>query len=123
MRAERNVWRYRSGLEISSDLTGFSVEAIDGGIGTVVECSTEVAGTYLVVNRSSDAFDQKVMLPGGLIERIDYASETVFLNRTTLEIKSAPDFVAETYRHESYRTKLGRHYGNLQRPIRTSRER
>jgi hypothetical protein len=112
MPTEQNLWRYRSGLEISSDLTGFSIEALDGGVGKVDECSTEVTGTYLVVDTGPWIFGEKVMLPGGLIDRIEYDSQTVFVNRTKDEIKNAPKFDPNGYRHDSYRTELGRYYGD-----------
>jgi hypothetical protein len=112
MRTEQDLWRYRPGLDISSDLTGFSIEALDGSVGKVDECTTEVTGTYLVVDTGPWMFGKKVMLPGGLIERIDYDSQTVSVNRTRDEIKNAPKFDPNGYRHDSYRAELGRYYGN-----------
>ena len=47
MRTEQDIWRYRSGLEITSDLTGFSIEALDGGIGKVAESTLETSGSFL----------------------------------------------------------------------------
>ena len=96
MRTEQDVWRYRPGLEISSDLTGFSIEALDGGIGKVDESTMEVSGSYLVVDTGPWIFGKKVLLPGSVIERIDY---------------DAPEFNGDSYRSESYRTELGGYYG------------
>jgi hypothetical protein len=111
MRTEHDVWRYRSGVEISSDLTGFSIEALDGGIGKVDESSTDVASSYLVIDTGPWIFGKKVMLPAGVIDRVDYDTETVFVDRTKDEIKNAPEFDPDNYRDESYRTELGSYYG------------
>jgi len=108
--AERDVWRYRQGLEISSDLSGFAVEARDGGIGEVVECSMGVAGSYLVVDACRWAARESVMLPAGLIERIDFETETVYLDRTKDAIGNAPEFDRNGYRAESYRRALGSYF-------------
>ena len=111
MRTEGDVWRYRTGLEISSDLTGFSVEALDGGIGKVDESTTDdVAGSSLVVDTGPWIFGKKVMLPGGVIDRVDYDTETLYVNRTKDEIKNAPEF-DENAMGETYRNELGGYYG------------
>ena len=111
MRTEQDIWRYRSGLEISSDLTGFSIEALDGGIGKVDESTIEAAGSFLVVDTGPWIFGKKVMLPGGVIDRVDYDTETVFVNRTKDQIKDSPEFDEKNYTSEGYRTELGNYYG------------
>jgi hypothetical protein len=111
MRTEHDVWRYRPGLEVSTNLTGFSVEALDGAIGKIDECTTEVTGTYLVVDTGLWIFGRKVMLPGSVIERIDYDSETVYVNRNRGEIRNAPAFDENAYRSDLYRAEVGGYYG------------
>jgi hypothetical protein len=111
MRTEQDIWRYRSGLEVTSDLAGFSIEALDGGIGKVDESTLDTAGSFLVVDTGPWIFGKKVMLPGGVIDRVDYDTETVFVNRTKDEIKNAPEFDEDNYREEPYRTQLGNYYG------------
>ena len=78
-----------------TDLTGFEVEAVDGGIGKIDEATNEVGGSYIVVDTGPWIFGKRVMLPAGVIERVDTTSETVFVNRTKVEIKKAPDFYSE----------------------------
>jgi hypothetical protein len=121
MRTERDIWRYRSGLEVSSDLTGYSIEALDGSIGKVDECTAETTGNYLVVDTGPWIFGKKVMLPGGVIDTVDDDTETVYVNRTKDEIKNAPEFDPDTYRSESYRTELGGYYGEGGRGYREER--
>jgi hypothetical protein len=121
VRTERDIWRYRTGLEVSNDLTGFSVEALDGGIGKIDESTTETTGTHIVVDTGPWIFGKKVMLPGGVIDRIDYDTETVFVNRTKDEIKNAPEFDESNFRSETYRVELGGYYGEGGRGYREHR--
>jgi hypothetical protein len=94
------------------DLTGFSVEASDGRIGKVDEATHEIGGSYLIIDTGPWIFGKKVMLPAGIVERIDPDGKTVFVNRTKDEIKNAPQFDEKTAREDQdYRGRLGRYYG------------
>ncbi|MGH3056848.1 MAG: PRC-barrel domain containing protein, partial [Gaiellaceae bacterium] len=85
-------WTYRDagtlGADVSRglDLAGFSVEAIDGGIGKVDEATYETARSYVVVDTGPWIFGKKVMLPAGVLQRVDEAEQLVFVNRTKDEI-------------------------------------
>jgi hypothetical protein len=92
------------------DLTGFSVEAIDGGIGKVDEATYETSRSYIVVDTGPWIFGKKVLIPAGLLQRVDLDSETVFVNRTKDEIKNAPEFDEMGYRDEAYRSRVGTYY-------------
>jgi len=92
------------------DLTGYSVEALDGGIGKVDEATYEASSSYIVVDTGPWIFGKKVLLPAGIIDRVDPDAETVFVNRSKDEIKNAPEFDEDTYRDETYRTQVGSHY-------------
>jgi hypothetical protein len=59
------------------DLTGFSVEATDGGIGKVDEATYETSRSYIVVDTGPWIFGKKVLLPAGVFQRVDLDSETV----------------------------------------------
>ncbi len=126
MRTEQDIWRYRSGLEVSSDLTGFSIEAIDGGIGKIDEATNDASGSFLVVDTGPWIFGKKVMLPAGLVDRVDYDTETVFVNRTKDEIKNSPEFDESRQPDAGYRGELGGYYGEGgtgYRPSTSERER
>jgi hypothetical protein len=93
------------------DLTDFTVEATDGKIGKVDEATREAGGSYLIVDTGPWIFGKKVMLPAGVVQRIDPDDKTVFVNLTKDQIKSAPEFDEETGREdENYRRHLGEYY-------------
>jgi hypothetical protein len=92
------------------DLTGFKVEARDGGIGKVDEATYEAGGSFIVVDTGPWIFGKKVLLPAGVINDIDPDTETIFVNLTKDEIKNAPEFEEDRYRDESYRTELSSYY-------------
>jgi hypothetical protein len=106
-----DVWTFRDENWTIGDLTGYSVEAVDGGIGKIDEASNDVGASYLVVDTGPWIFGKKVMLPAGVISRIDAHDETVFVNRTKEQIKNAPEFEENAYRDDSYRAGLGSYYG------------
>jgi hypothetical protein len=100
------------GIDLANvDLTGFKVEARDGGIGKVDEATHETGGSFIVVDTGPWIFGKKVMLPAGVIRDVDLDTETVFVDLTKDEIKNAPEFDEKTYRQESYRNELGEYYG------------
>ncbi|HEX5882725.1 MAG TPA: PRC-barrel domain containing protein [Actinomycetota bacterium] len=93
------------------DVTGYSVEATDGGIGKVDEATYEVGASFIVVDTGPWIFGKKVVLPAGLISNVDLTEEKVHVDSTKAEIKDAPEFDEATYKEASYRHKLGGYYG------------
>jgi hypothetical protein len=92
------------------DLTGFSVEALDDGIGKIDEATYETTQSYIVVDTGPWIFGKKVLLPAAVVQRVDLDSETVFVDRTKDEIKNAPEFDEMNYREEGYRSRVGDYY-------------
>lgn len=109
--ATMDVWVYREAIWAQNDLTGFSVEALDGSIGKIDEASNEVGASYLVVDTGPWIFGKKVMLPAGVVRDVDLDAQTVFVNRKKDEIKDAPEFDQDRYRDDRYRQDLGGYYG------------
>src|SRR5581483_3747084 len=105
-----DIWAYREQSLGSRDLTGYSVEALDGGIGKIDEASNDVGASFLVVDTGPWIFGKKVMLPAGVVSRVDTADEKVFVNRTKDQIKSSPEFDPDRYRDQGYRGELGTYY-------------
>jgi hypothetical protein len=95
-----------------TDIKGFGVEAIDGSIGHIEHSAADAAGgSSLVVDTGPWIFGKKVMLPAGVIDRIDMDDEKVFVNRTKDEIKNAPEYDDTMLESEDYRTEIGGYYG------------
>jgi hypothetical protein len=107
-----DMWSYTGTVAIApnTDLTGFTVEAIDGKIGKVDEATYDVGSSYIVVDTGPWIFGKKVMLPAGVIQNIDPDTETIFVQRTKDEIKNAPEFDEQKYRDQHYRDQLGDYY-------------
>src|SRR4051812_34999204 len=102
-----DIWTYREKGWTTDDVTGYSVEALDGGIGKIDEANYDVGASHLVVDTGPWIFGKKVMLPAGVISRVDHDTETVFVNRTKDQIKNAPEFDENLYRQENYRSNIG----------------
>ena len=104
------LWTYPDAVG-RLDFTGFEVEAADGSIGKVDESTHDVGESYLVVDTGTWIFGKKVLLPAGLVERVDRDEEKLWVDRTKDEIEKAPEFDKETYREADYRSAVGGYYG------------
>jgi hypothetical protein len=109
------IWAYRSGVPGSGeDLTGYDVEARDGGIGKIDEATADAGGSYVVVDTGSWIFGKKVMLPAGVIGGVDHELNVVRVDRTKEEIRNAP--ALDTGGHDEYRRRLGDYYAGFEAP-------
>jgi hypothetical protein len=108
--AVAEMWTFTVATRPNLDLTGFKVEALDGGIGKVDEATYEAGGSFIVVDTGPWILGKKVMLPAGVIQDVDLDTETVFVNRTKELIKKAPEFDDKRYRDQDYRNEVGRYY-------------
>ena len=110
-----DIWTYRNQTFSQRNLSGMSVEAVDGSIGKVDEATNDVGASYIVVDTGPWIFGKKVLLPAGVLRDVDFDTETVFVNRTKDQIKNAPEYDEDQYRdtsyRETYRTQLGSYYG------------
>jgi hypothetical protein len=105
-----DVWTYRDETIGDIDLTGYSVEAADGGIGKVDEATYDVGASYIVVDTGPWIFGKKVLLPAGLLDRIDTEDETVYVAATKEEIKNSPELGEDVLSDEERRTRVGTYY-------------
>ena len=106
------MWTYRETVNAPPNLDGFEVEAIDGSIGKVDEATNEVGRSCVVVDTGPWIFGKKVLLPAGVIDRIDTAEEKVFVNRTQDEIKNAPEFDESRFDDGEFRSDVATYYGS-----------
>ena len=107
---DRDMWTYPESLG-RLNVTGFDVEAKDGSIGKVDEVTYDAGESYVVVDTGFWIFGKKVLLPAGLIERVDRDEEKVYVDRTKDEIEQAPEFDEDAFREDSYRSAVGDYYG------------
>jgi hypothetical protein len=114
---QTDVWTYRDRTQLGydptngKDITGFGVEALDGSIGKVDRATTDETQSSIVVDTGPWIFGKKVMLPAGVIDRIDENEEKIWVNRTKDEIKNSPEYDDTFHSDDNYRTQLGSYYG------------
>ena len=111
-------WEYRTDSGFTgdrSDLTGYSIAAVDGDIGHVDEATYESGASYLVVDTGPWIFGRMVMLPAGVVERIDTAEKKLYVDRTKEQIKNSPDY-DELADNAEYRERLGSYYSDMYPP-------
>ncbi|MFH9741363.1 PRC-barrel domain containing protein [Streptomyces roseolus] len=88
------MWGYAesSGHVPGDTLIGYAVEATDGGIGKVDRHTEDVDRSYLVVDTGPWILGHKVVLPAGLVDRVDRENGTVRVNCTKRQVRESPDF-------------------------------
>jgi hypothetical protein len=112
-------WRYRTDAGSASagiDVTGYSIAAVDGDFGRIDQATYETGESYLVVDTGPWIFGRKVMLPAGVVERIDAAEKTVYVDRTKDQIKDAPEYYEAFTDNAEYREELGSYYTGTYMP-------
>jgi hypothetical protein len=109
--ATTDLWTYRDDALVGNALVGLEVVATDGEIGKVDEAAEDAGTSGIVVDTGTWIFGKKVMLPAGVIDRVDLDEEKVYVNRTKDEIKNAPEYDDSKGADEDYRAKLGAYYG------------
>jgi hypothetical protein len=89
---EISVWVLREPAWVRVDAVGFNVEARDGTIGSVDEATWDVRSGRIVVDTGPWIFGRRVLLPAGVIERIDVIERTVYVACTKEQVKDAPEY-------------------------------
>ena len=104
-------WSYRAtaGYTEGTDLTGYKIAAVDGDIGKVDEATNEPGTAGLVVDTGPWIFGRTVILPAGVVERVDHDDQMVYVDRTKDQIKAAPEY-DQTVDDAQYRERLGGYY-------------
>ncbi|MFM9441386.1 PRC-barrel domain containing protein [Streptomyces acidiscabies] len=113
-----NMWGYQptSGHTAGIDLTGYKVEATDGGIGKVDKYSDDVSSSYLVVDTGVWIFGKHVLLPAGTVRTIDQAERKVFVDLTKDQIKNSPEFDKDKHLGDAgYHEQVGGYYARHRR--------
>jgi len=108
-----DMWHYREGGAPTEDIAGFAIQARNGEMGKVNKANAESGTAHLVVDTGPWIFGRTVMLPAGVIERIDYKAKVVHVSRSQYDVKNAPEYEENRRDDETYRTELGGYYGGL----------
>lgn len=111
-----DIYAYAEQSWSALDLTGYDVEATDGEIGSVDEATNELGSDSIVVDTGPWIFGKKVMLPAGVISRIDEEDRRIWVNLSKEQIKNAPEFDELRYTDAAYRDELGTYY-TANRPV------
>jgi hypothetical protein len=108
------VWTYRTDVKSNlRNLEGNRVEARDGSIGKVDEATDEVGSSAIVVDTGPWIFGRKVVIPAGVIERVDPDEGKIYVSMTKDQIKDSPEFDPDKgWRNDEYRGRLGSYYGD-----------
>ena len=111
-RTMTDIWTYRDHESwANTDIVGYKVEAIDGEIGSIDQASYDVGRSWMVVDTGPWIFGKKVLLPAGVIDRVDVENERVHVHRTKDEIENAPEFDESRFSDEGYHSEVGTYYG------------
>ena len=111
-RTMTDIWTYRDQDSwANTDIVGYKVEAIDGEIGSIDQASYDVGRSWMVVDTGPWIFGKKVLLPAGVIDRVDVENERVHVHRTKDEIENAPEFDESRFSDEGYHSEVGTYYG------------
>ncbi len=90
--AVAELFTYSDRVRTGGDVSGYHVEAVDGGIGKVDDATYDDGTSCLVVDTGPWILGTKVMIPAGVVEHVDHEEQKVFVSRTKDEIKHAPEY-------------------------------
>jgi hypothetical protein len=107
---DEDLGSFRDPSWADRDLRGFEVEARDGKIGSVDESSAPGAD-HLIVDTGAWIFGKKVVLPVGLVEKVNFEEGRLLVSRSKEEIKDAPDFDEKHADDPRYAEELRAYYG------------
>jgi PRC-barrel domain len=109
------IWTYRSRSHEQHDLTGMSVEALDGAVGTVESMTNDLGASYIVIDTGPWIFSKKVLLPAGVIRQVDLGAKTILVDRTKEQIRNAPEYDEQQMRdpgwRDLYQSQIESYYG------------
>jgi hypothetical protein len=87
------TWSYRDKTwSERDDVVGYDVHAVDGGIGTVAEATSDTDRAHIVVDTGFWIFGKKRMIPAGAVTKVDHDARTLTVSLSKDQIKAAPDY-------------------------------
>jgi hypothetical protein len=110
-----DMWTYSATLREALtryDLDGFSVIGRDGDVGKVHKATRDQpGGEHLVVNTGPLFFGKTVLIPAGVVSRIDVEQREVHADVSREEMRDAPEYDPERGLDDDLRSRINRYYG------------
>lgn len=107
-------WNFReqsSFYEGGRSPVGFTVEGLDGKVGTVDEATADVGASQIVVDTGPWIFGRKVLLPAGTVDRVDWDAETVYVGLSKDDVKNSPEAAQGDFADDVYRRQVEGYFG------------
>jgi hypothetical protein len=112
------VWTLPDEAFARIDLSGFDVVARDGKIGKVAQAFESSGGGHLVVDSGvAMPLGRQLLVPAGLLERVDIDEQRVFVRADQEQITNAPEFDTTRPLDEQSRSELGDYFQSLMRDL------
>jgi uncharacterized protein DUF2795 len=106
------LWSFRDQAVARVDLTGFDLHAADGRLGKVAQSIEASGGGYLVVDPGTAMpLGRQLLVPAGLIEKVDVDNRSVSVSAGRDQIRNAPEYKLEEPLDERTRTGMDEYYG------------
>jgi hypothetical protein len=89
---ERDLSAFPEPGIVNVNLIGLAVEASDGQVGTVDEETRDIGNGRFVVDTGGWITGRKVVLPAGVVTRVDLELEKVCIGLTKDDVENAPEW-------------------------------
>ena len=120
--ATKELWTFRDEVVARVDLAGFELHALDGPLGTVAQSVEGSAGGYLVVDPGvSMPLGRQLLVPAGLVEKIEVDERRVRVRAQREQITNAPEFDPNRPLDDRSRAGIGDYYRPVMSPERPAR--
>jgi Protein of unknown function (DUF2795) len=108
------VWNFRDEALARIDVRSFKVRARDGEIGRVAQAIEAPSGGYLVIDPGvSMPLGKQLLLPAGLIEKVDIDRRRVVVGADRKQIENAPEYDPARPLDDQSRSALGNYFQSL----------
>jgi Protein of unknown function (DUF2795) len=112
--ARTDLWNFPDEAVARIDLTGFELYAHDGALGKVVESIEASGGGYLVVDAGfAMPLGRQLLVPAGLVDKVDVDERRVSIRAEREQIRSAPEYEERQIFDERFRSRMDKYYGPL----------
>ena len=105
-----DIWAHRDEALADEDLIDFDAVAVDGQIGTVTATAYDREHSYLVVELEDDP-GRQVVVPVGMVERVDLDDQLVRIACPLERVRRAPRYRAERDGDADYVEALRAYWG------------